>query len=135
MERIGDTLPLARLGGRQTYFVVWDRDEPVAQACVAWTRTTLGVPEVQDVFVREDKRRRRIGEDLMRALEREIATRGYDRVSISYGITNDAAKSLYAKLGYRDAGIAPQRVQGRIMVRSGPLDVDDTLIYLVKDVS
>ena len=135
MERIGDTLPLARLGGRQTYFVVWDHDEPVAQACVAWTRTTLGVPEVQDVFVREDKRRRRIGEELMRALEREIATRGYDRVSISYGIANDAAKSLYAKLGYRDAGLAPQRVQGTIMVRSGPLDVDDTLIYLVKDVS
>ena len=71
----------------------------------------------------------------MRALEREIATRGYDRVSISYGIANDAAKSLYAKLGYRDAGLSPQRVQGTIMVRSGPLDVDDTLIYLVKDVS
>jgi len=96
-------------------------------------RTTIGVPEVQDVFVHEDRRGRHVGEQLMRAVEREIARRGYDRVSISYGIENAAAKNLYAKLGYRDAGIAPQRVQGTIMVRSGPLEVDDTLIYLVKD--
>jgi ribosomal protein S18 acetylase RimI-like enzyme len=85
--------------------------------------------------VREDKRGRRIGEELMRAIERTIAERGYGRVSISYGIANTAAKGLYEKLGYRDAGIAPQRVQGTIMVRSGPLEVDDTLVYLVKDLA
>jgi hypothetical protein len=42
---------------------------------------------------------------------------------------------LYAKLGYRDAGVPPQRVQGTIMVRSGPLEVDDTLIYLAKSLA
>jgi predicted GNAT family acetyltransferase len=126
---------LARFGGRQTYFVAWDSGEPVAHACVAWSGTKLGVPEVQDVFVREDRRRRGIGEVLMRAIERTIAERGHQRVSISYGIENPVARALYDKLGYRDAGIAPQRVKGTILIRSGPLDVDDTLIYLVKDLA
>jgi GNAT superfamily N-acetyltransferase len=132
-ERIGDRLPLSRLGGRQTYLVAWDRDEPVAHAAIAFRDTKLGVPEIQDVFVREDRRGQGIGEAVTLAAEQLVGARGHGRVSIGYGIANDAAKSLYTKLGYRDAGIPPERVQGTIMVRSGPLEVDDTLIYLVKD--
>jgi GNAT superfamily N-acetyltransferase len=132
-ERIGDRLPLSRLGGRQTYLVAWDGDEPVAHAAIAFADTKLGAPEIQDVFVREDRRGQGIGEAVTLAAEQLVAAGGHRRVSIGYGIANDVAKSLYAKLGYRDAGIPPQRVQGTIMVRSGPLEVDDTLIYLVKD--
>ena len=43
------------------------------------------------------------------------------------------ARRLYEKLGYRDAGAAPVRVQGTIMIRTGPLEVDDTIVYLVKE--
>jgi GNAT superfamily N-acetyltransferase len=132
-RRIGDRLPLSRLGGHQTYLVAWDGDEPVAHAAIAFADTELGVPEIQDVFVREDRRGKGIGEAITLAAEQLVAAHGHRRVSISYGIANDAAKSLYAKLGYRDAGIPPQRVQGTIMVRSGPLEVDDTLIYLARD--
>jgi GNAT superfamily N-acetyltransferase len=132
-ERIGDRLPLSRLGGRQTYLVAWDGTEPVAHAAIAFADTKRGVPEIQDVFVRENRRREGIGEAVMLAAEQLVAAHGHRQVSISYGIANDAAKSLYAKLGYRDAGIPPQRVRGTIMVRSGPLEVDDTLIYLVRD--
>ena len=83
--------------------------------------------------MRENRRGQGIGEAVTLAAEQFVGARGHQRVSIGYGIANDAAKGLYAKLGYRDAGIPPQRVQGTIMVRSGPLEVDDTLIYLVKD--
>jgi len=105
----------------------------VAQACVAWERTTLGVPEVQDVFVVDRRRRQGIGAVVMLAVESAVAARGHRLVSLSHGIDNAAAHAFYEKLGYRDAGIPPQRVQGTIMIRSGPLDVDDTLICLVKD--
>jgi GNAT superfamily N-acetyltransferase len=132
-ERIGDRLPLSRLGGHQTYLVAWDGDEPVAHAAIAFADTKLGVPEIQDVFVRGNRRGQGIGEAVTRAAEQLVAAHGHRRVSIGYGIANDAAKSLYTKLGYADAGIPPERVQGTIMVRSGPLEVDDTLIYLVKD--
>jgi hypothetical protein len=46
---------------------------------------------------------------------------------------NAAAGRLYAKLGYADAGVEPVRVLGQVMLRTGPLDVDDTLVYLVKE--
>ena len=133
VERIGERLPLARLGGPQTYYIAWDGDRPVAQACVAWERTTLGVPEVQDVYVLEHRRRRGVGAALMQATESAVAARGHHLVSLSYGIANGAARAFYERLGYRDAGIEPQRVQGTIMIRSGPLQIDDTLVYLVKD--
>ena len=37
------------------------------------------------------------------------------------------------KLGYSDAGVEPVRVLGQVMLRTGPLHVDDTLVYLVKE--
>lgn len=135
MTRIGDRLPLARLGGHQTYLVAWDGDEPIGQAAIAFADTHLGVPEIQDVFVRDERRGQGIGEAVTRAAEDFVAERGHRRVSIGHGIANEVAKKLYAKLGYRDAGIPPQRVKGTIMIRSGPLEVDDTLVYLVKDLA
>ena len=93
------------------------------------------MPEAQDVFVRDERRREGIGESVMLAVERAVADRGHHQVSLSYGIANTAARAFYERLGYRDAGIEPQRVHGTIMVRSGPLEVDDTLIYLVKDLA
>jgi [ribosomal protein S18]-alanine N-acetyltransferase len=135
VARIGERLPLARLGGAGTYLVAWDEGDPVGQAYIAWQRTTLGVPEVQDVFVAEERRRQGVGETVMAAAESAIAARGHLLASLSYGIANDAARAFYEKLGYRNAGIEPQHVQGTIMLRSGPLDVDDTLIYLVKDLA
>ena len=93
------------------------------------------MPEIQDVFVREDRRRQGVGKAVMFAAEHAVAAAGHARVSLSYGIANDAARGFYASLGYRDAGIEPKRVQGTIMIRSGPLEVDDTLIYVVKDLA
>jgi len=46
---------------------------------------------------------------------------------------NLPARALYESLGYRDAGIEPVRVRGEIMIRGRPLAVDDTLVYLVKE--
>jgi ribosomal protein S18 acetylase RimI-like enzyme len=76
---------------------------------------------------------RRIATALAHAAESLAGDRGYHRISLSYGIANDAARRLYEGLGYRDAGLEPQRVRGPIRVRTGILEVDDTLIYLVKD--
>jgi GNAT superfamily N-acetyltransferase len=133
VERIGDGLPLARYPNHQTYLVAWDGDEPLGHAHVAWQRTTLGVPEIQDVFVREDRRRRGIATALALAVEALAAERRFARISLSYGLANDAARRLYEGLGYRDAGLEPEQVRGLVRVRTGILEVDETLIYLVKD--
>jgi RimJ/RimL family protein N-acetyltransferase len=91
------------------------------------------VPEVQDVFVRPEERRRGIATALTLAAELAATRRGYDRISLSHGIANDAARRLYEGLGYRNAGLDPEPVKGVVQLRSGPVEVDDTLIYLVKD--
>ena len=133
VARIGERLPLARYPNHQTYLVAWDGGEPLGHAHIAWERTSLGVPEIQDVFVREDRRRRGVATALAQAAETLAVERRHARVSLSYGIANDAARRLYEGLGYRDAGLAPEPVRGLIRVRTGILEVDDVLIHLVKD--
>jgi GNAT superfamily N-acetyltransferase len=126
---------LHRLKGAQTYLVAWDGGDPVGHAHIAWEQTTLGVPEIGDVFVPAELRGRGIGTELSEAAERLACTRGHRQISISASIANDGALRLYRRLGYRDAGLPPKRVQGTIVVRSGPMEVDDTLLYLIKDLA
>jgi len=40
---------------------------------------------------------------------------------------------VYERLGYRNAHLDPERVQGTVLMRGRPVEVDDTLIHLVKD--
>jgi len=94
----------------------------------------LGVPEIGDVFVLAELRGRGIGTKLSEAAEQMARRRGHRQISISASVANEGALRLYRRLGYRDAGLPPKRVRGTIMVRAGPLEVDDTLLYLVKDI-
>ena len=135
VARIGDRLPLHRLDSDQTYLVAWDGSEPVGHAHVAWEETTLGVPEIGDVFVPAELRGRGIGTELSEAAEQMARERGHRQISISASTANEGALRLYKRLGYRDAGLPPKRVQGTIMVRTGPMEVDDTLLYLIKDIA
>lgn len=138
VECVGRDLPLSRLphhaDERSTYLVAWEDAAPVGHAHIAWSGTHLGLPEIQDVFVLPELRRRGIASQLTHAAETEARARGWDRMSLSVSQDgNPAARRLYAKLGYADAGVEPVRVLGRITLRTGPLDVDDTLVYLVKE--
>jgi GNAT superfamily N-acetyltransferase len=129
VARVCDVLPLARLaqddGG---YLVAWLDAAPVGHVYVARTVP----PELQDVFVLEQHRRKGIATALLRAAESECRRRSCTEVRISVSLDGDAAKSLYTALGYRDVGIPPRRVLGTVQIRSGPLEVDDTLLTLVK---
>jgi ribosomal protein S18 acetylase RimI-like enzyme len=132
---VDERLPLSRLDVAQTYLVAWDRDEPVGHAHLAWTGTKLGVPEIQDVYVLPERRRQGVGTELTRAAERLVAARGLRRLSIGTSVDNEGALRLYRRLGYGDSELPPQRVRGPITIRGVPVNVDDTLIYLVKELS
>jgi GNAT superfamily N-acetyltransferase len=130
-------LPLSRLCQQidegSTYLVAWDGDQPVGHAHIAWDGTHLGLPEIQDVFVLPERRRRGIAAQLTRAAEEEARARGWDSISLSVSQEgNVAARRLYSKLGYADAPVDPVRVSGVIMLRGRPFEVDDTLVYLTK---
>jgi GNAT superfamily N-acetyltransferase len=127
-------LPLSRLDSMQTYLVAWDGDEPVGHAHVAWKGGHVGVPEIQDMYVLPARRGQGIGAQLVDAAERLAVERGHERMSLSVGEAGEA-RPLYERLGYGDSGVPPVRVQGTIMIRGEPLEVDDTLVYLVKSLA
>lgn len=134
---VDSRLPLNRLDQQaeegSTYLVAWEDGQPVGHAHVAWEGTHLGVPEIQDVYVLPERRSRGIATLLSVAAEQEARGRGWQSISLSVSKDgNPAARRLYERLGYLDAGLEPVRVRGTIMLRGRPFEVDDTLVYLRK---
>ena len=58
----------------------------------------------------------------------QSVARGADRLRLSVSVDNEAALALYRGLGYGDVGNPPRRVHGTIQIRTGPIEVDDTLL-------
>ena len=132
IEGVGAVLGLARLEqGDGFYLVAWEDEEPIGHAYLALSDP----PELQDVSVRPEHRRRGVASALSAAAERAARTRGFDRIRLTVGLENAPAQALYRRCGYVDSGLPPKRVQGTIMVRSGPLEVDDTLLTWEKHLS
>ena len=125
VERVAAVLGLARLDRDDgVYLVAWEGDDPSGHARLAFTEP----PELQDLSVRPDHRRRGIGSALLAAVEQEARRRGCDRIRLQVSADNEPAQALFRARGYADVGIPPQRVRGTIVLRTGPLEVDDTLL-------
>ncbi|MDX6592614.1 MAG: hypothetical protein QOJ13_1810 [Gaiellales bacterium] len=125
VERVLAVLGLSRLHqGDGFYLVGWDGDEPLGHLYLALTDP----PEMHDVLVRLEYRRRGIAAALIAAAERDAAGRGWDRMRVSVSIDNGGAQALYRGCGYEDFGVPPRRVKGTIVIRTGPLEVDETLL-------
>jgi [ribosomal protein S18]-alanine N-acetyltransferase len=125
VDRVAAALGLARLDqGDGFYLVAWDGDEPAGHAHLALSDP----PELQDVEVAATYRRRGVASALTAAAEAAALERGFDRLAVTVSVKNSAAQALYRGLGYRDTGLPPRRVVGTVMIRTGPLEVDDTLL-------
>ena len=126
-------LGLSRLprGDGSFYLVAWEGDEPVGHAHLALSDP----PELQDVLVLPAHRRRGVATALTRAAEREVAARGHTVLTLTVSTEAEPAQALYRSLGYRDSGLPPRRVQGIVEIRTGPLEVDDTLLTWQKELS
>jgi ribosomal protein S18 acetylase RimI-like enzyme len=122
VDRVAAVLGLARLYEGGTYFVAWIGDEPVGHAHV----TDTDPPELQNVEVRDAFRRRGIATALTEHVEAIARARGCASVRLEVAATNEPAQALYRKCGYRGAGLPPRRVNQRIQIRTGAIDVDDT---------
>jgi ribosomal protein S18 acetylase RimI-like enzyme len=129
IDVVGRVLGLARLfQGDGEYLIAWVGQEPVGHVHVARSEP----PELQDLEVRAGYRRRGVATLLLAAAEADCAAHGASRVLVTVSVDNDVARHLYVARGYADAGLPPRRVQGTIQLRTGPIDVDDTLLTLEK---
>jgi ribosomal protein S18 acetylase RimI-like enzyme len=125
VERVGAVLGLARLyQGNGFYLVAWENEEPLGHAHLAITAP----PELQDVHVRPEHRRRGVASTLTSVAEGKALSLGFDRLRLEVSVGNTAAQALYRSCGYADIGAPARRVQGTIIIRSGALEVDDTLL-------
>ncbi len=135
-DRVDAELPLARLDNRGEYLVAWLDGRPVGHAFLARPGSSLRfpqLPELQDVWVRPEHRRRGVASILSRAAESKVATAGFDRLVLSVGQANEPARRLYEGLGFVEAGVDPVRVRGPITIRGRDVHIDDTLVYFVKE--
>lgn len=118
-------LGLARLyQGDGFYLVAWEGDEPMGHLHLALTDP----PELQDVSVRPEHRRRGVASILTAAAEDEARRRGFDRIRVTVGHDNEPAQNLYRHRGYGECGEPRRRVQGTVVIRTGPIVVDDVLL-------
>lgn len=127
VEAVTAVLGLSRLHqGDGFYLVAWEGTDPLGHAHVALTDP----PELQDLSVREEHRRRGVASALTAAAETEARARGCKVLRLTVSVDNDDAQAFYASLGYVDSGLPLTRVQGTINIRTGPIEVDDTLFTL-----
>jgi hypothetical protein len=52
---------------------------------------------------------------------------------VTVSVDNEAAQALYRRCGYSDTGVPPKRVHGTITIRTGRVEVDDTLLTWEKE--
>jgi GNAT superfamily N-acetyltransferase len=101
--------------GEITCLAAWDGRLPIGYVFLRWPGSpdateqarSLGCVELGDLSVAEHARRRGAGRMLLEAAEALATRRGYDVLGLEVTESNpfnDAARALYRRLGYRDAG-------------------------------
>jgi ribosomal protein S18 acetylase RimI-like enzyme len=123
VEQVTAGLGLARLHqGDGIYFVAWEDTEAVGHLHLA----LIDPPDLRDVEVRADKRRRGVASALIRYAEIEAQARGFDRLRLGVSIDNAPAQALYLRHGFIDAGLGTKRINETVHLRTGTFFVDDT---------
>ncbi len=72
------------------------------------SQAVLDAADVMNVAVAPEHRRRGLARLLLTELERRLAARGVTSLALEVRPSNEAARALYAALGYRQAGRRPR---------------------------
>jgi [ribosomal protein S18]-alanine N-acetyltransferase len=96
--------------GKAVYLVAEDAGEIVGHVFLKFygSETDPDYPNLEDLYVREDRRGSGIGSALLARSETLLREKGYGRVGLSVNPDlNPRAKALYQRLGYKDTGRDP----------------------------
>lgn len=96
------------VAGRRSFLVALDAGRPVGTVVVRWTGVTVeglgALPEIGSLAVVPAVRGRGIGTRLVAAAEQRVRERGGSAAVLLVAESNDGARRLYERLGYRDTG-------------------------------
>jgi GNAT superfamily N-acetyltransferase len=95
--------------GELLYLVAWDDGVATGHELLRW-RGRLGYPQVEDLFVRPDRRDEGIGTRLLEVAESEAGRRGFERLGLGVAVDNVGARRLYARRSYVPAEAEPYLV-------------------------
>jgi GNAT superfamily N-acetyltransferase len=122
--------------------IAWRAERPVGRGMVLFpeheeysaSAERERCAEVRDVSVLEASRRRGVATALMRALEDEVRAAGHTRIGLSVSLAEEgeAARALYARLGYRHAH-GPFVTSTNLEGDDGAFPVGAVLDYLIRD--
>mgnify|MGYP005850743343 CR=1 FL=1 len=98
--------------GKVLYLVAWIGGLPVGHVLVNWEGTPdepmasslHDCPDIEDLLVSPEHRRRGIGTRLMDAAEESVRARGFHQVGLGVAVDNHPARTMYEGRGYVDAG-------------------------------
>ena len=69
------------------------------------SQTVLGWTDMMNIAVHPDYRRRGIAESLVNSLETALKARESQCLTLEVRVSNEAARALYAKLGFQEVGL------------------------------
>ena len=91
-----------KLEGKLDMYVVAVEDFPIARIWLDWTKSAkLGIGEISSFEVMPPFRNIGIGSFMIESMEDILREKGLKRAQIGVDKSNDRAKKLYQKLGYK----------------------------------
>ncbi len=125
LKRIQQTLE-----SKASYLVIEEDGQILGNVFLKYYGTTNDpdFPNIEDLFIREDRRDQSLGTTLIRECEKLAKTRGFCQIGLSVNPhLNPRAHSLYKKLGFKDIN-RPAHLSA---IHDG---VQDWCIDMVKDI-
>lgn len=97
-----------------TIVIAWLGEAPAGIGMIRWAgprdpgaaAAFPHVPELLRLFVHKTFRRKGVGSLLVKFLEDIARIRGAEQIGLGVGVDNKAARRLYERLGYNDAGLS-----------------------------
>jgi GNAT superfamily N-acetyltransferase len=129
--------------GEVVYLVAFCEGQPVGHALLKWhgsqdthvvNHLKFACPDIEDVFVLAELRSQGIGSQLLSFAEQLVIDHGYAHMGLSVAETNESARCLYERLGYKDARFGEYIEQGESIDAQGQLQRwMEICFYLIKD--
>jgi GNAT superfamily N-acetyltransferase len=128
--------------GEVVYLIARLHSVPVGHALLKWqgaaephiaAQYNASCPDLEDLFVLATWRNQGIGAQLIQATEELVRNQGSGQIGLSVGVENPAARRLYERLGYRDAGFGEHTERGIYLDgEENPQVWEECCVYLIK---